>query len=312
MKRALFVIATLLVCFSSAVADNSWSEGADINGEGLVDYKDSEIMAKYWLATDPNTTECNVPDITWVYIEDPGIGGYKGFTGYMSKYETTNAQFAQYLNSAKASGAVTVNANYVIGSSGPYSFQNYYRLDGSGVTYNGATNGGAARINYSEGIFTVDSGFENHPVTFVSWYGATAFASYYGWRLPTEWEWQGVADYDGSYTHATGSALYDSEKFLANYQANGDNNFAPNDLPYHPWVVYGTSEVGYFGKFGYGLADMAGNVWEWTSSLWDPQYSYRLLRGGSWKAIDPYCRVSMRWGNYPDFVDSSIGFRVCR
>jgi formylglycine-generating enzyme required for sulfatase activity len=295
MKRALFVIATLLVCFSSAVADNSWSEGADINGEGLVDYKDSEIMAKYWLATDPNTTECNVPDITWVYIEDPGIGGYKGFTGYMSKYETTNAQFAKYLNSAKASGAVTVSANYVIGSSGPYSGQNYYRLDGSGCTYDGATNDAKSRISYSGGSFTVDAGFGDHPVTSVSWYGASAFASYYGWRLPTEWEWQAVADYDGSYVYGCGPKINNS---IANYYGS-----------YHP---HGTTPVGQYGLFGYGMADMAGNVCEWTSSLWDPAHSYRVFRGGSWYNFADFCAVSARLYDLPFTMTNYLGFRVCR
>ena len=236
----------------------------------------------------------------WVYINDPGVSGHEPFNGYMSKYETTNAQFAQYLNAAKASNDITVSGNYVVGSSGSNSGsdfvgQNYYNLAGSGFTYDGATNGGAARINWTGSSFTVDAGFENHPVTYVSWYGSMAFASYYGWRLPTEWEWQAVADYNGSYTYGCGTTINNS---IANYY---------NSV--HP---HGTTTVGAFGTYGYGMADMAGNVWEWTSSLWDPGDSYRIIRGGSWSNNDNLCTVSFRDYTDPYKSNDYYGFRVCR
>ena len=149
-------------------------------------------------ATEPAVT------MEWVYINDPGVPGHEPFNGYMSKYETTNAQYSQFLNTALTSEDITVGVdNIVYGANGSNSGadfvgQVYYDLAGPGFTYNGATNGGASRINWTGSSFTVDSDFENHPVTWVSWYGSTAFASYYGWRLPTEWEWQAVADYNGS------------------------------------------------------------------------------------------------------------------
>ena len=228
--------------------------------------------------------------MTWVSINDPG------FVGQMSKYETTNAQYAQYLNVAKASNAITVSGSYVVGTSGPYSGQNYYNLAGAGYTYDGATNGGAARINWTGSTFTVDAGFENHPVTYVSWYGSTAFASYYGWRLPTEWEWQAVADYNGTYTYGCGTTISNN---IANYYGSS-----------HP---YGTSIVGSFGDpsgYGYGMCDMAGNVWEWTNSIYS--VSYRVIRGGGWSRNVSYCTVSYRYNYYPYGMSSSYGFRVCR
>lgn len=105
-----------------------------------------------------------------------------GFTGQMSKYEITNAQYSEFLNSALASGDITNGAIGANGSNSGADFAGdlYYNLDGPGGTLYGATNGGAARINYSGGVFSVDSGFEDHPVTHVSWYGATAFSDYYG------------------------------------------------------------------------------------------------------------------------------------
>jgi len=298
------------------------NSAADINGDGTVDYKDFAIMAKYWLEScDPSNNYCeaadlyisnfidtddlsilsenwlesNHPYITWVSINDSGVDGHEGFVGQMSKYETTNAQYCQYLNDAKASGYVTVSYNYVVGASGPYSGKNYYKLSGEGYTYNGATNGGAARINWTGSSFTVDSGFENHPVTYVSWYGSTAFASYYGWRLPTEWEWQAVADYNGSYIYGCGTTINYS---MANYY--GSNH--PN----------GTTTVDAFGTHGYGMADMAGNVDEWTSSLYNTQDSLRVLRGGGWNLLDYYCEVSYQLHYSPSSVYHYLGFRVCR
>jgi uncharacterized repeat protein (TIGR02543 family) len=234
------------------------------------------------------------PGMVWVSISEAG------FTGYMSKYETTNAQYCQYLNAAKASSAITVSGNYVVGSSGPYSGQNYYNLTGPGWTGNGATNGGAARINWTGSSFTVDSGFENHPVTYVSWYGSTAFASYYGWRLPTEWEWQAVADHtvDDPYTYGCGPTINNS---IANYYGSTHTN--------------GTTVVGAFGTYGYGMCDLAGNVWEWTSSCYygDCDPDYRVLRSGCWDDLDFYCEVSLRYpSDGPGITYGDIGFRACR
>ncbi len=246
------------------------------------------------------------PGIAWVTIDDPG------FAGQMSMLETTNTQFAEYLNAALASNDIWVDGNYVKGNQGTYQDLSYYRMNGPGSTSAGyAINGGKSRINYTGGIFIVDSGFENHPVTYVSWYGATAFASYYGWRLPSEWEWQAVARFNDGRTYATGNSLYDSKKFLANYVANGHDAIAPNNLPYHPWIVHGTSEVGHFGTFGYGLADMAGNVQEWTSSF--NGSTYRVTRGGSWGLYAEYCEVLHRnVMTVPSMTSIALGFRVCR
>jgi len=236
--------------------------------------------------------------MVWVYINDPGVSGHEGFTGEMSKYETTNSQYCQFLNAALAFGDITVSGNNVLGASGSNSGEDfvgqvYYNLAGPGYTDYGATNGGATRIHYSGGVFSVDSGFENHPVTYVSWYGATAFCNYYGYRLPTEWEWQAVDDFNGSYTYGCGTSINNS---IANYVDS-----------IHP---DGTTIVGAFGTYGYGLCDMAGNVWEWTSSLWDsPQYA---LRGGCWSYPDYGCSVSFRYNCVPGYESFGFGFRVCR
>ncbi len=232
-------------------------------------------------------------DIEWVYIDDPGVSGHEGFTGYMGKHEITNYQYCQYLNAANASDQITVDNNNVYATSDTSHAQPYYNLAGTGSTFNGVTNGGAARINYSGGSFTVDSSFEDHPVTYVSWYGAIAFCNYYGYRLPTEWEWQAVADYDGSFNYGCGTTINNN---TANYLGS-----------IHP---DGTTVVGVFGTYGYGMCDMAGNVWEWTSSIYSD--SYRVVRGGAWGNNDSGCAI-LNWSYYsPSISYRDFGFRVCR
>ena len=250
---------------------------------------------------DQNCDGSDAIDLVWVSINDPGVSGHEAFVGEMSKYETTNAQYCQFLNAALASVDITVGVDdKVYGADGSNSGadfvgQVYYYLAGPGLTYNGATNGGAARINYNGSSFTVDSGFNNHPVTYVNWYGSTAFASYYGYRLPTEWEWQAVADYDGSYTYAHGPGTINNS--LANYYNSP-----------HP---YGTTTVGAYGSIhDYGMCDMAGNVWEWTDSIYSG--SFRVLRGGCWDGSDFHCTVSRRSSYFPYGTSYVIGFRVCR
>ena len=237
--------------------------------------------------------------MVWVSINDPGVSGHEAFNGEMSKYEIANASYCQFLNAALASGDIYVSGTTVYGANGSnagadFVNQVYYNLAGAGDTYDGATNGGAARINYTGSSFIVDSGFENHPVTYASWYGSTAFANYYGWRLPTEWEWQAVADFDGTYTYGCGTTINNS---IANCIGST-----------HP---DGTTVVGAFGTYGYGMCDMAGNLWEWTDSI--NSGSTRVVRGGSW-SDDGYwdCTVDLRGGWEQSGTRECIGFRVCR
>ena len=318
MKRSIFLALSVIFLLTGILQANP----ADIYPTGKVDMVDFAVFAAAWLSNDSPTANWNpdcdisepndgfideldlavlaanwlwtaLDDKVWVDINDPGVSEHEAFNGYMSKYETTNAQYCAYLNAAKASNGITISADQVIGASGPYLGQMYYYLAGSGHTYNGATNGGAARINWTGSSFTVDSGFGNHPVTYVSWAGAMAFCNYYGWRLPTEWEWQAVADYDGSYTYGHGFGVINNS--LANYYDS-----------LHP---YGTTAVGSYGTIhGYGMCDMAGNVFEWTDSIYSG--SSHVTCGGCWDAADQYSAISYRVGKSGTF--HYVGFRVCR
>ncbi|MBN2588714.1 MAG: SUMF1/EgtB/PvdO family nonheme iron enzyme [Sedimentisphaerales bacterium] len=232
----------------------------------------------------------NTP-LVFVDINDPN------FCGQMSRYEVTNDQYCDFLNASLASGDITINEFKVEGANGlnigeDYVGESYYKLDGLGWTGAGAISGSAARIYYNEGAFSVDSGFGNHPVTYVNWYGAMAFANYYGYYLPTEDQWQAVADYDGTYIYGCGATI---DPGIANYRDS-----------IHP---DGTLSVGIFGQYGYDMSDMAGNVWEWTSSSSDGS---RIFRGGSWSSYDSDCDVSIRGDGIPYANYCDIGFRVCR
>ncbi len=244
-------------------------------------------------------------DMVWVHIDDPGVSGYEGFTGYMSKYETTNAQYCAYLNAALASGDIYVSDNIVYGSNGSNSgadFIDEVYLD----TYAADSD---SQVSYSGGVFSVRSrdgySMANHPVVMVSWYGATAFCNYYGYRLPTEWEWQAVADYNGSYIYGCGTTI-DLSK--ANYL---DGDFAnPLGLSSYPY----TSPVDHYSSYGYGMNDMAGNVFEWTDSCYygDCNRDYRVMRSGCWNYGDFSCPVAYRQANGPHSTGGIAGFRVCR
>lgn len=255
----------------------------DYHYNGIIGSGDLIILASHWGQMNPEIIK---PDITWQLITDPG------FAGWMSVYETTNAQFAKYLNSALKAGDIQIDGSLVKGSKGTYTDMTYYELNGLGYTGNGGINGGKSRISFSDDIFTVESGFENHPVTYVSRYGAAAFAEYYGWYLPTQYQWQAVADYDGSYNYGTGININNS---IANY-------FGTPHLD-------GTTEVGSFGTYGYGIADMAGNVWEWTNTANGSNY---ISRGGCWTNMDYACSVSSSYSDNPNGTYFDVGFRVCR
>ena len=219
------------------------------------------------------------PPVTWISISDPG------FTGQVSKHLITNAQYCQYLNSALSEGLITVENNLVYPAIGDHNiYIVLYPHDNDG------------QIVYSDGYFIIRSrdGYDmsNHPVLETSCDGAKAFCDYYGYRLLTEWEWEAIADYDGSYTYGCGLTI-DTSK--ANY-----NQINPLGLTSTPY----TTPVDYYPAYGYGLHDMAGNVAEWTDSMYLGDNS---IRGGAWFDDESYCRVTTRRSRF-----GHISFRVCR
>ena len=294
----------------------TYSEGTVVN---LTADPNFGYRVKAWIGTDNNTSTSNTntvtmdsnkvvtvefyptplePEIVWIDINDPGIEGHEGFFGQMSKYETTNDQYCQFLNEAYSSQIKEVNG-IVYASDDMSNSQPFFNLYPSGST--------SSQIEFSGGNFNVRTRdgeyMGNHPVVEVSWYGANAFCDFYGYRLPTEWEWQAVADFNGTYIYGCGETI---DQGKANYNIN--NPLGLIYLPYTTPVNY-YEESGHPGPYGYGICDMAGNVWEWTSTVVD---SSRVIRGGCWFDLDIHCVVSIRDYYYPNLAFNVVGFRACR
>ena len=156
-------------------------------------------------------------------------------------------------------------------------------------------------------------GVDLYPVVNVTWYDAKSYCKWVGGRLPTEAEWEKAASWDGKaktkFVYPWGNSAPTS--VLLNYKGEGSN----------------TTPVGTYpdGISPYGLYDMAGNVWEWTSSLYQP-YPYdandgreelsssdsRVLRGGLWSTNDGSARSAYRSYDAPSDTYPFVGFRCAR
>jgi formylglycine-generating enzyme required for sulfatase activity len=196
---------------------------------------------------------------------------------------------------------------------------------------------------HPEGPGSTIDGREDEPVVHVAHEDATAYAGWAGKALPTEAEWECAArgGLDGA-TFCWGNEFMPEGRHMAN---TWQGDFPHHDLGSDGFA--GRAPVGSFPANGYGLYDMAGNVWEWTADWYADRHppevarpccvplnprggpmelSYdltqpgiaiprKVIKGGSYLCAPNYCRRYRPAARYPQMIDTAtchLGFRCVK
>lgn len=229
-------------------------------------------------------------------IEDNPIHQVKLSAYRIGEHEVTNKEFCRFLNSKKPSDE---------------DLNNWIDLDGKGAT------GEKCRISLQDSIFLSESGYEDFPVLFVSWYGAKAFCEWAGGKLPTETEWEIAA------------ISRNTEKEHSNLC--GDFGVSINEIAWY--ASNSKRRVQQIKKKLpnlIGVYDLCGNVAEWCIDDYEPIKALndsvcinpigksdrlnagKVIRGGSWQDQEKQCQVFIRTRRDPREKTDYIGFRIVK
>lgn len=270
-------------------------------------------LPEYDTSIDPNAW-ASVPEGVFYYGQHDDIettGAYE-----IMVTDVTASQYADFLNRAVADGYVHLAEDNLTG---------YYHGDPfHGVKHEEEIPAGdwvfiplkdpSQRIEFDGSVFTVQPGYENHPMTMVTWFGAWGYCDYHGWRLPSEKEWEKAGRGTDTRPFPWGEEI---QRENANFYASRD--------PFENMASFGsrTTPVGFYNGRSYngyttldsispyGLYDMAGNVWQWTGDVYEGMH-IRFLRGGSKDTYDMDLRLWVRNNATPTYFSPGVGFRCAR
>ncbi len=254
----------------------------------------------------------------------PGAsGGGVDYDYFIGLVEVRVSDYVNFLNQTQIPQGLTV--------------QNGLVKNAGGDVYCSTVSGNAsAYVTYNNNLplaqrFSAVADKEDHPMVFVSWFGAAAYCNWKsqseglepvydaangwsvttnrGYRLPTEAEWRKAAAWQPeSGTYALyGTASNTIKSAEANFLASGDA-FETNTVRTVP-------VAGYPGVSAYALRDASGNVWEWCHDFFDAgqtdtETSPRVVRGGGWGNLSKDITTEVRNGSKPGQMNNSTGFRT--
>ncbi|MBD2462513.1 SUMF1/EgtB/PvdO family nonheme iron enzyme [Oscillatoria sp. FACHB-1407] len=233
----------------------------------------------------------------------------------IDRYEVTNAQYAEFLNSLEIQPLQNAAAGEIRSSDLPESVAPLFIEGAEGNQQNPliALDDEHTRIAIQNGQFVAESGYADHPIAETTWRGAKEFCQWRGSRLPTEVEWEAAARGLQGRTYPWGD-----EPPTRDRAVYGRNSGATEAIGTH--TAGATPE---------GVHDLAGNLAEWTSTLYRP-YPYnpddgreqpdavgeRVTRGGdhvfdsSPNELTTYFRTG--FSREPDRGHRHIGFRCAQ